>query len=74
MRAIWVKLQTMKTSNLVIPTLLLLLGGTAYGSVISANKLAVEAGMPFIAYSFWQMILASAVLLPVSLLLSKMSI
>ncbi len=57
------------TSKLVFPTVLLLLGGTAYGSVISANKLAVDAGMPFIAYSFWQMIIASAVLLPASMLL-----
>ena len=60
----------MKTSSsLIVPTALLLLGGTAYGSVISANKLAVDAGMPFIAYAFWQMIIASAVLLPVSALL-----
>ena len=69
MRAIRVKLRAMKTSNLVIPTILLLLGGTAYGSVISANKLAVEAGMPYFAYAFWQMALASAVLLPASVLL-----
>ena len=56
-------------SSLLLPTALLLLGGTAYGSVISANKLAVDAGMPFIAYAFWQMVLASAVLLPASILL-----
>jgi len=55
--------------RLVVPTALLLVGGTSYGSVISANKLAADAGMPFIAYSFWQMLIASAVLLPLSLLL-----
>ncbi len=57
------------SSGLALPTFLLLLGGSAYGSVISANKLAVDAGMPVIAYAFWQMIIASAVLLPVSALL-----
>ena len=65
-----VKLRRMNfPSGLALPTFLLLLGGTAYGSVISANKLAVEAGMPFIAYAFWQMAIASAMLLPVSALL-----
>ncbi len=57
------------SSGLALPTFLLLLGGSAYGSVLSANKLAMDAGMPVFAYAFWQMIIASAVLLPVSALL-----
>ncbi|MFP6689880.1 MAG: DMT family transporter [Alphaproteobacteria bacterium] len=57
------------SSGLAFPTFLLLLGGSAYGSYFSANKLAVDAGMPIFAYSFWQIIIASAVLLPVSLLM-----
>ncbi len=59
----------MKTSNLVIPTILLLLGGAAYGSVPSANKMAVDAGMPALALAFWQIVMAAAVLLPVSVML-----
>ncbi|MDP7343272.1 MAG: DMT family transporter [Alphaproteobacteria bacterium] len=57
------------SSGLALPTFLLLLGGAAYGSYFSANKLAVEAGMPVFAYSFWQIVIASAVLLPVSAVL-----
>jgi drug/metabolite transporter (DMT)-like permease len=57
------------SSGLALPTFLLLLGGSTYGSVLSANKLAMDAGMPVFAYAFWQMIIASAVLLPVSALL-----
>ena len=65
-----VKLRAMNfSSSLAFPTFLLLLGGSAYGSYFSANKLAVDAGMPIFAYSFWQIIIASAVLLPVSLLM-----
>jgi len=65
-----VKLRAMNiSSGLAFPTFLLLLGGSAYGSYFSANKLAVDAGMPIFAYSFWQIIIASAVLLPVSLLM-----
>ena len=45
-----------RSGNLIFPTVLLLLGGVSYGSVISANRLAVEAGFPFIAYAFWQML------------------
>lgn len=51
-----------KDHKLFIPTILLLIGGTSYGSVISANKLAIDSGFPFIAYAFWQMLIASAVL------------
>ena len=65
-----VKLWAMKiSSSLVVPTFLLLLGGTSYGSLFTANKLAVDAGMPFFAYAFWQIVIASVVLLPLSVLL-----
>ena len=40
------------SSGLTIPTFLLVLGGTAYGSIFSANKLAVDAGMPALALAF----------------------
>ncbi len=58
-----------RSSNLIFPTVLLLVGGVSYGSVISANRLAVEAGFPFIAYAFWQMIIASGVLVIISIVL-----
>lgn len=65
-----VKLRAMKiSSNLAFPTFLLILGGAAYGSIFSANKLAVDAGMPALALAFWQIVIAAAVLLPVSVLL-----
>lgn len=51
---------------LLVPTALLLLGGIAYGSLFSANKRAIEAGFPFLAYAFWQVLLAAAVLLLLS--------
>jgi drug/metabolite transporter (DMT)-like permease len=38
---------------------LLVAGGTAYGSVFTANKIVIEAGFPFIAYTFWQIALAA---------------
>jgi drug/metabolite transporter (DMT)-like permease len=54
------------TPSLFIPLVLLITGGIAYGSVFSANRIAFEAGMPFIAYSFWQTVLAGLGLLAVS--------
>ena len=39
--------------------MLLLLGGTAYGSVFTANKIVIDAGFPFIAYTFWQVAFAA---------------
>jgi drug/metabolite transporter (DMT)-like permease len=56
-------------AGLAFPTFLLLLGGIAYGSIPSANKLAVEAGMPALALAFWQIVTAAAVMLPVSIAL-----
>ncbi|MBM3516593.1 MAG: DMT family transporter, partial [Alphaproteobacteria bacterium] len=49
--------------SVAIPTLLVLLGGVVYGSVITANKIAIEAGFPFVSYTFWQTFLAGALLL-----------
>ena len=50
-------------TSLAIPTLLILVGGVAYGSVFAANKIVIEAGVPFIAYTFWQSLLAALILL-----------
>ena len=55
--------------SLALPTLLLLLGGTAYGSVFAANKIVIEAGFPFIAYTFWQACLAALFYLVLTVLL-----
>jgi drug/metabolite transporter (DMT)-like permease len=46
-----------------VPTALLLLGGIAYGSMFSANKTAVDAGLPISAYAFWQALFAAAIML-----------
>ena len=48
---------------LALPTALLILGGISYGSLFSANRFAADAGFPFLAYSFWQVLLAAVVLL-----------
>ena len=65
-------LQRLRESRLALPTVLLLLGGISYGSLFTANKIAIDAGFPFIAYSFWQALFASAVLLALSAIFSKL--
>lgn len=63
-------MRTMFAGPMVLPTALLLLGGIAYGSLFSANKMAIGAGFPFLAYSFWQVLLAAAALLLLSVFTS----
>jgi len=46
-----------------LPTALLLIGGIAYGSMFSANKTAVDAGLPVTAYAFWQALFAAVIML-----------
>ncbi len=52
-----------KTASMLLPTVLLLVGGIAYGSMFSANKFIVEAGLPIASYAFWQTLFSSGVLL-----------
>ena len=65
-------LRTLRDSKLLLPTLLLLLGGISYGSLFTANKIAIDAGFPFIAYAFWQALFAGTVLLVLSAVFSKL--
>ena len=65
-------LHGLRENRLLLPTVLLLLGGISYGSLFTANKIAIDAGFPFIAYSFWQALFASAVLLVLSAIFSKL--
>ena len=65
-------LHGLRANRLVLPTVLLLLGGISYGSLFTANKIAIDAGFPFIAYSFWQALFASVVLLVLSAIFSKL--
>ena len=65
-------LARVRESRLLLPTVLLLLGGISYGSLFTANKIAIDAGFPFIAYSFWQALFASVVLLVLSAIFSKL--
>ena len=58
------------SGSLLIPTGLLLLGGISYGSLFSANKRAIDAGFPFLAYAFWQVLLAAAILILISIFTS----
>ena len=61
----------LRQSRLLLPTGLLLLGGISYGSLFTANKIAIDAGFPFVAYSFWQALFAGVVLLALSAIFSK---
>ena len=58
---------TAKPQSLVIPATLVMVGGVAFGSLFAANKIAIEAGFPFIAYTFWQALFAGLALLVVAL-------
>ena len=53
--------------SLVIPATLLIVGGISFGSLFAANKIAIEAGFPFIAYTFWQALFAGLALFVVAL-------
>ena len=48
---------------LIVPTLLLLLGGISYGGIFSANKLAAGVAFPVFAYTFWIALFAGLALL-----------
>ena len=48
---------------LIVPTLLLLLGGISYGGIFSANKLAAGVSFPVFAYTFWIALFAGLALL-----------
>jgi len=48
---------------LIVPAALVVCGGVAYGSLFAANKIAIESGFPFVAYTFWQAMIAGLVLL-----------
>ena len=65
-------LQDLRQSKLLLPTVLLLLGGISYGSLFTANKIAIDAGFPFIAYSFWQALFAGVVTLALSVVFSRL--
>ena len=65
-------LRSLRDNKLLLPTVLLLLGGISYGSLFTANKIAIDAGFPFIAYAFWQALFAGAVLLVLSAIFSKL--
>ena len=53
---------------LVVPTLLLLIGGISYGGIFSANKLAAGVSFPVFAYTFWIALFAGLALLIVGAL------
>jgi len=48
---------------LIVPAALVVCGGVAYGSLFAANKIAIESGFPFVAYTFWQATIAGLALL-----------
>jgi drug/metabolite transporter (DMT)-like permease len=46
-----------------LPVIYLVLAAVSFGATFSLNKLAAEAGMPPLAYAFWQSALAGGLLL-----------
>lgn len=52
---------------MVVPWLLLVGGASIYGGIFTANKFVADAGIPFIAYTFWQTLIAGTVLFVLSL-------
>ena len=61
-----IKISNIFPASMIVPTLLLLVGGISYGSLFSANKRAIDAGFPFLSYAFWQVLLAAILLLIIS--------
>ena len=64
-------LDEFRENRLMLPTVLLLLGGISYGSLFTANKIAIDAGFPFIAYSFWQALFAGVITLVLAAIISR---
>ena len=50
---------------LLVSTLLLILGGVAYGGIFSANKFAASVSFPVFAYTFWIALFAGSALLAI---------
>ena len=48
---------------LIVPTLMLLFGGIAYGGMFSANKIVAGVDFPVFAYTFWMALFAGLTLL-----------
>ena len=57
---------------LVVPTLLLFLGGISYGGIFSANKFAASVSFPVFAYTFWIALFAGLALLIVGAVAGKL--
>ncbi|NQV79863.1 MAG: DMT family transporter, partial [Alphaproteobacteria bacterium] len=53
--------------GLLLPTLLLLVAGAAYGSILAANRIVGEAGFPVIPYMFWQAALGGVLVTAINL-------
>lgn len=54
--------------SLVVPWLLLIGGASIYGSFFSASKFVAEAGVPTIAFTFWQSAIGGGILLIIAAL------
>ena len=57
--------------SMLVPAILLTTGGVVYGGIVTANKIAIGAGFPFAAYTFWQTFLAGAAMLALALVTGR---
>lgn len=57
--------------SLILPSILLVIGGITYGLVISLNRIATTEGIPFIPYVFWQALGGAVLLLVISFIRRK---
>ena len=53
-------------NRFIIPTLFVLLGGVSFGSIFAANIFALESGLPYFSYVFWQIFLGAIILIIIS--------
>ncbi len=55
-----------RAPSLLVPWVLLIGGASIYGGFFSASKFAADAGVPFIAFTFWQSAIGGTILLIVA--------
>lgn len=59
-------------SNAIIPLVMLIIGALIYGSFFSAQRIALELGVPPLALAFWQGFLAAIIILFVAIIFQEL--
>ena len=56
-----------RSPGIVVPLVMLLAAGLAWGAIFTVNRIATEAGVPPVVYAFWSILLAGLTMAVVSL-------